>query len=194
MRQKNCKKFTYQTRIQTEKELDEILTKTAYLLSKVERHLFKDLYQNKKNINDLKSSYITHFDITARHFNSCRIKPEGKVLSLKEIQKANISLLEIKIKKLKKHIKNLKNSFTIHQKKRRLFLLENKLEKLKKVKKENKVSLCFGTKKLFRKQFSLRETGYGSHEEWKKDFLDKRNDSFFIVGSKNLFKIFLKVI
>jgi len=48
MRQKNCKKFTYQTRIQTEKELDEILTKTAYLLSKVERHLLKISIKTKK--------------------------------------------------------------------------------------------------------------------------------------------------
>jgi hypothetical protein len=111
MQQKACKPFTYRTRINTCKELDDDLTKCSYLLSKVERSLFKDYYQKNKNINELKSFYIKRFGITARQFNSCRIKLKGKVSSFKTLLKERTSNLETRIRKLKKHIKNLKDPF-----------------------------------------------------------------------------------
>jgi len=185
MQQKTSKIFTYQTRPKIDDKSNKTLTEMSFLLSKVERSLFKDLYQNKKNINDLKSSYIKRFGITARQFNSCRIKLEGKIRSYKELLKERISLLESKLRKLKKHIKNLKSSFKSHQKKRRFALLEQKLEKLKKDKEENKIRLCFGSKKLFRKQYHLEENDFSSHMQWKKTWKDKRNDSFFLIGSKD---------
>jgi len=81
MQQKASKSFTYQTRPFIKEKLDDILSNQAILLSKVERHLYKDRYQKKKNINELKSLYLKRFGITARQFNSCRIKLEGKVRS-----------------------------------------------------------------------------------------------------------------
>lgn len=177
--------FTYQTRIKTNNELDEVLNKTAYLLSKVERYLFKDYYINNKNLNELKSLYIKKFQITARQFNSIKSKLEGKVRSYRELLNERIPLLESKVRKLKKHIKKLKDKYKIHQKKRRLFLLEKKLEKLKKDKKENKIRICFGSKKLFRKQFELEKNGYETHKNWKKEWDHSRNNSFFLIGSKD---------
>ena len=83
MQQKTSKIFTYQTRPEIDDKSYETLIEMAFLLSKVERNLFKDLYQKNKNINELKSFYIKQFGITARQFNSCRIKLEGKVRSYK---------------------------------------------------------------------------------------------------------------
>ena len=185
MQQKASRPFTYQTRPFIDDRLDRILTNEASLLSKVERKLYKDLHQKNKSLNELKSDYLKHFGITARQFNSCRIKLEGKVKSGKELLKRNISLLEGKIKKLKKHVQKLKDPFKSHQKKRRLFLLESRLKKLKKDREENKTRICFGSKELFQKQFHLEENGYLSHAEWKKDWTDARNSGFFIVGSKD---------
>jgi len=124
------KKFTYQTRFGVGEEPEKLLSNTACLLSKVERTLFKDLYQKKKNINELKTFYLKQYGITARQFNSCRIKLEGKVLSYKVLLTDRILNLDQKIKKLDKHIKRLKDPFKIHQKKRRLALLKTKYEKL----------------------------------------------------------------
>ena len=185
MPQKACKPFTYRTRINVSDEVDGDLTKCAYLLSKVERSLFKDYYQKNGDINDIKSSYIKRFGITARQFNSCRIKLKGKASSFKALLKERKSNLETRIRNLKKHIKNLKDPFKKHHKKRLLFKLEKKLELLTKDVKDNKIRICFGSKKLFRKQFSLEENAFSSHEEWKKTWQDKRNDSFFLVGSKD---------
>lgn len=185
MQQKTSKIFTHQTRIKINNQQDTTLTSIACLLSKVERTLFKDYYQKNKNINELKSLYLKQFKITARQFNSCRIKLEGKVKSYKKLLDNQIFLLEEKTKKLKKHLKRVKNPFKCHQKKRRLFLLEKKLENLIKDKKENKIRICFGTKKTFHKQFNLKENEFSSHLQWKETWENTRNDSFFIIGSKD---------
>ena len=179
------KKFTYQTRFKVGEEPKKLLSNTACLLSKVERILFKDLYQKKKKINELKAFYLKQYGITARQFNSCRIKLEGKVLSYKTLLSDRILDLEQKIAKQEKHIKRLKDPFKIHQKKRRLTLLKTKYEKLLKDKEEGKIRICFGTKKLFHKQFYLEENGFASHAEWKENWEESRNGSFFLVGSKD---------
>lgn len=185
MSQTASKSLTYQTRLHIEENANLILREYACLLSHTERCLFKDYYQKSKNINDLKSSYLKKFNITARQFNSCRIKLQGKVRSYKAILKDSIVELESKIKKLKRHIKKIKDPFKVHQKKRRLFQLEQKLTQKKQDLEENKLRICFGSKKLFRKQFHLEENGFSSHLEWKALWEEKRNDSFFIVGSKD---------
>ena len=187
MQPKHSKKFTFQTRFKTSEDQNKILSESAFLLSRIERLLFKDLYQKKQELNALKAAYLKKYQITARQFNSCRIKLEGKVLSYKRLLQERILNLNCKIKKLKKHLKNLlkKNPFKIHQKKRRLFLLEKKLEKLKKDQEEGAVRICFGTKKLFRKQFNLEKNGFSSHDQWKKEWEENRNSSFFLVGSKD---------
>ena len=185
MPQITSKSLTYQTRLHVEENADAILGEYAYLLSHVERSLFRDYYQKNKNLNDLKSSYLKKFNITARQFNSCRIKLQGKVLSYKVLLKESIIELESRIKKLKKHIKKIKDPFKAHQKKRRLFQLEQKLKQKKQDLEENKLRICFGTKKLFKKQFHLEENGFSSHAKWKALWKEKRNDSFFIVGSKD---------
>ena len=185
MQQKDCKQFSYKTRINVSEALNKDLTKCAHLLSKIERTLFRDFHKKNISINKLKSFYISHFGITARHFNSCRIRLQGRVRSFKELLKKQIPLLKKKIGKLKKHVKKIKDPLKKHQKKRRLHQLENKLEKLEKNEKEGNISICFGSKQFFRKQFSLEANDFASHAEWKKEWEDKRNDSFFLVGSKD---------
>lgn len=185
MQQKNSKQFTYQTRFKTSEDQDQKLLKSAFLLSRIERLLFKDLYQNKKNLNELKVLYLKKYQITARQFNSLRIKLEGKVLSYNRLLSERIQLLKFKVKKLRKHVKALKDPFKVHQKKRRLFILETKLKKLQNDQEKKIIKLCFGTKKLFQKQFHLKENSFSSHAEWKKAWEEARNSSFFLIGSKD---------
>jgi IS605 OrfB family transposase len=187
MQLKTSKQFTYQTRFKISEDQDQLLSSSAKLLSQVERQLFKELYQNpqKPNLNELKATYLKKYQITARQFNSCRIKLEGKVRSYKSLLHENIQLLKLKITKLTKHIKGLKEPFKIHHKKRRLCALEKKLEKLQKDQEMGVVRLCFGTKKLFHQQFYLEKNGFSSHEEWKKTWQAARNCSFFLIGSKD---------
>jgi hypothetical protein len=48
-----------------------------------------------------------------------------------------------------------------------------------------KISLCFGSKHLFQQQFHLQENGYQNHEEWLAKWQFARNNSFFLIGSKD---------
>ena len=102
MQPKTSKQFTYQTRLKTSEDQDKLLSLSVKLLSQIERHLFKELYQNSKkpklDLNALKASYLKKYQITARQFNSCRIKLEGKVLSYRRLLKERIQLLETKVK------------------------------------------------------------------------------------------------
>ena len=45
--------------------------------------------------------------------------------------------------------------------------------------------LCFGSKRLWRKQRNLEANGYGSHQEWLRDWQDARSDEFFVLGSRD---------
>ena len=48
-----------------------------------------------------------------------------------------------------------------------------------------RVRLCFGSKKLWRKQHNLEANDYASHEEWQRDWRDARSDEFFVLGSRD---------
>ena len=48
-----------------------------------------------------------------------------------------------------------------------------------------RVRLCFGSKRLWRKQHRLGENGYASHREWLADWRDARRDEFFVLGSRD---------
>ena len=48
-----------------------------------------------------------------------------------------------------------------------------------------RVRLCFGSKRLWRKQHRLGENGYASHREWLADWQDARSDEFFVLGSRD---------
>ena len=45
--------------------------------------------------------------------------------------------------------------------------------------------LCFGSKRLWRKQYHLEANGYTSHEEWLRDWQATRSDEFFVLGSRD---------
>ena len=180
--------FTYQARLNLTPEQDEILESYANLMSKIERKLFSEIMAGKKS-SDMKSIFLKHFGITARQFNACRIQLEGKMASIKERQEGLIEGTTLSIKNLEKKIKQLEKNKTkkllIHQKKRRLCHLKNKLKNQIEDQKSGRIRLCFGSKKLFHAQYALEANGFKSHQEWQNEWRRSRNDSFFLVGSKD---------
>jgi IS605 OrfB family transposase len=176
--------FTYQTRCWVDAPADHLLIQMAEILSSAERRLFKDLSTGKK-ISDLKADYIKNYQITARHFNAIRVQLEGKIASAKERQIAHASLLKEKIASLATKLTKLRNPHKVHQKKRLLFHLDQKLKKLQSAMDLKKISLCFGSKHLFQQQFHLEENKYQNHEEWLAKWQFTRNNSFFLIGSKD---------
>ncbi len=175
---------TYQCRIATDSGTDAALTAYAALYSKAERTLFARLRAGG-NLTDLKREFIPKFGITARQFNAMSAELKGKIASIKERRTGLIQEMEKRIGKAKNVLAEITDPAKRHQKKRRIANLVTRLDQLKADKEADNVRLCFGSKKLFRAQFSLEANEYVSRADWKKDWQQARSSQFFVIGSKD---------
>ena len=178
---------TIQTRAAIDEDLDQILSLFATLMGRVERSLFADLRKGRL-ANECKSSYLKQYEITARHFNSLRVQLEGKISSARECQKNNIQNLKLQISALDHFLKkkaSRSNPKAVQQKRRRLFRLEAKLKRLEEDVAQNRVRLCFGSRRRFRAQYYLEANGYRDHKEWREDWMASRTNNIFLLGSKD---------
>ncbi len=73
----------------------------------------------------------------------------------------------------------------IHQRKRRRAILIQRAAVLRWRLTDPTPGICFGSRKLFRAQFSFEANGYSSHDEWLTDWQKSRSDHIFCVGSKD---------
>ena len=209
---KEEKVFTYQTEISLNEEQETSLSSMAAYLSHVERCLFAE-YSKGKSLASCKNSFLKKYKISARHFNAIRAGLEGKIASITALNEESIEKLKKALQKMDKKSKSLqkkikaysaiqaeavsskepvkialdlsKERLQLHRVQRSAIKTKHKLDRLLQEQKEGKVRLCFGSKRLFRKQFHLEENSYKSLEEWKKDWKESRNNAFFTLGSKD---------
>ena len=116
-----------------------------------------------------KSEYLRRYGIPARVFNAVRVLLEGKVSSVREQQKLRLDDLQRRMARAEKQIADAADCGRldqVHQKKRRLANLRHRLSALEADIAAGRVRLCFGSKRLWRKQRNLEANGYGSHQEW----------------------------
>ena len=160
-----------------------------------------------------KSSYNTHlqrkFCISKRMANSVIADVVGTYNAMLELKKYELSQLDGKIdgshKKLEKYnlrLERFKNvdinrlskqdrrtykrlRFAVWQRLRRINRLKQKRDVLERNIQNGKVSVCFGTKKLFKAQWFLEENGFASHEEWLKTFRQNRDKNILFLGAKD---------
>ena len=183
---------TYQTRVRNYLGVeraagDAALSAYAELYGRVQRKLFAQVAAGRSAAS-LKNEYLGHFDIPARMFNGVRVSLEGKVASVKEQQKLRVDSLGRRIGRAEGQIAEAAERGRwdqVHQKSRRLAALESRRAKLQEDMVTGRVRLCFGSKRLWRKQHSLAENGYASHGEWLRDWREARSDEFFVLGSRD---------
>ena len=183
---------TYQTRICNFAGVDpasgeELLTDYGALYCRIQRRLFAEVAAGRSAVS-LKQAYLRRHRLPARLFNAVRVSLEGKVASVGEQQLLGRDDLQRRISRTQDQIAKAGTGVRrdwLHQKKRRLTNLKGKLEKLESDIDSDRVRLCFGSRKLWRKQHHLEANGYSSHEEWLKDWRNARNDEFFVLGGKD---------
>ena len=176
---------TYQTLLPV--NIYPFLDSMAALYSQIERDMNACLMRGEK-INVIEKSLQSKYKVDSTTARNVYHNLKGKHSSIKELRKTQAKELKGTIRSIKAAIKKRqkkkqltqKDRFFIHQKKRRLSIKLQKLEKLT----ESRISLCFGTKKLFLAQYHLEENGYSSHEEWLTDWKRARVSNFMMVGSK----------
>ena len=173
---------TYQARLKgISPTQSALLDQYALLFNKVEHNLFADSIECK-NVGKLKPAYCAKYNITARQYNSVAYNLKGKIASIHELKTLHKTELKARIAKAEKVIKKTKHKFKLHHKKRRLVAMKTKLAKLENT---DKVSMCFGSKKLFKAQFHLKENKYESHSDWLEDWTKARSNQFTVIGSKD---------
>ena len=159
----------------------------AAVAGRVQRKLFADVVAGRSAAS-LKSDYIKKHGIPARMFNGVRVSLEGKVASVRESQRLQQDSLQRRIARAQRQVSDAAEHGRwdqVHQKKRRLANLRHRLVGLEADIAEGLVRLCFGSKRLWRKQHHLEANGYGSHEEWLSEWRAARSDEFFVLGSRD---------
>lgn len=203
------KTYTVSTRLIKTDEFLDYFEPLLAKYSKILRLAFKDV--QRYPIKDLKSKngYQAKFNIDARTANSILRTAKGLVNSHEELKKYELSQLKFKVKNLeytinseKRNINSLKklateNSLSYFQLKsykklkqnlyllcQKLNRLNQKVDKLRSYIQSKNFSMCFGTKKLFRKQHLLKENNYPTHEKWLNTFRKNRDKYITYLGSK----------
>lgn len=140
------------------------------------------------------------FGIKERTANSLVKTVEGRRKSLLELKKIELSSLKEKLKskkkKYQKRIKKLnkmkekaarnklseqelvfyrKEKRTLHFMKQSIDRMESRKMKLEETIKSKKLSMCYGTRKLFNAQWHLKENGFKNHKEWRHEFRRSRD-------------------
>ena len=183
---------TYQTRIADFGDMDRAvgysaLAAYAQLYGRVERKLFADFSAGEAPAS-LKKEYLERYGIPARMFNGLRVSLEGKVSAVQKTMGLRLDNLQRRIARAELEIAKAVERGRlnqVHQKRRRLANLRFRLAVLEADVAAGRVRLCFGSKRLWRKQHDLEVNGYGNHEEWLSDWRDARSDEFFTLGSRD---------
>ena len=183
---------SYQTRIAAYEGIDRAvgdaaLSAYAALYGKVQHKLFADVAAGESAVSK-KSEYIEKHGIPARMFNAVRITLDGKVSAVRESQLLQLDSLRRRVSRAEKQVLEAEQGCQwrqVHGKRRRLANLKFRLSGLEADLAAGRVRLCFGSKKLWRKQHHLEQNGYASHEEWQQDWRDVRSNEFFVLGSRD---------
>ena len=183
---------TYQTRIAVYEGIDRAdgdaaLSAYAALYGEVQRKLFADVAAGESAVSK-KSEYIEKHGIPARMFNAVRITLDGKMSAVRESQFLQLDSLRRRVSRAEKQVLEAEQGCQwrqVHGKRRRLANLKFRLSVLEADLAAGRVRLCFGSKKLWRKQYQLEANGYGSREAWLEEWRDVRSNEFFVLGSRD---------
>lgn len=200
-----------QTRLKLSFELKDYLDDYIVFYNQIQRRVFQDFKHGIPQEMGM-SRYITYicnmYGVLKRTANAIRYDMRGRIKAYMQLKKTELKQLEIKIQSVQKKVRKLEiivnklkplaalnqldeialqeyrnTKASLYYRKNRLNKLKQRKDVLKQQIKDKKISLCFGTKKLFDVQNRLAENGYRSHEKWLHDFQRKRDSGIFFLGS-----------
>ena len=183
-------------------ETESSLSAYAALFGRVERKLYASLCADKMTANERKSHFIRKHQISGRQYNAILRTLTGKLDSKRELDKLYQSEKKERIEAVSGTISRLQSQadmlsktggvpseiqkirFKAHQKSRYRARLAEQLEKI--ASNTGKIpAMCFGSKKLFGKQFFLKENNLKNHNEWLEEWQSARSSQFMVLGSKD---------
>ncbi|MEM9219799.1 MAG: hypothetical protein AAGD25_36410, partial [Cyanobacteria bacterium P01_F01_bin.150] len=187
---------TFQTKLPI--ALSEFLNAQDELYGRIELDIFVHVNSGQP-FSSLEKTLQAKHGVDSTTVRNCWHNVKGKIDAVKALHDETIAQLKRSIAALKQSIAAKEKKLTklrvtkepsweirraIHGKKRKLATLESKLEKAIAQKQDGRVSIAFGSKKLFNAQHHLEANGYANHDEWLADWRDARSGNFLMVGNK----------
>jgi IS605 OrfB family transposase len=204
--------FCLQTRLEKSNKLDEFLEKSLSIFSSIYRATYQTIRYIDASYNfvEHRKELQRMHNISGRMANTIIRSCKGRYEALKELKIHELKQLKVKITSIEDKIAELidkvstgalkasKNQLNEDQlskyrnNKKKLFYLKQKLNKLKMKYSQreidirnNKLSLCFGTKQLFKAQYHLKENGFKNHNQWLKAYRNFRDKNIEWFGAKD---------
>ena len=205
--------YTVSTRLQVQSPLVGYMKEYINDYNKIYRYAWQ-VYTSPMYDFATDSKFRTHlcerFGILGRTANSMIREIKGTIEAYLELKKTELQQLERKIEKNEEKVKQLeleinrmkpkitKNQATKQELekyrvgKQSLYFQKNKLNQRKQQRNHlkyqleyHRISLGFGGKSCFRKQYFLRENQYKFHLAWYDDYRKQRDKNVYYLGSNN---------
>jgi IS605 OrfB family transposase len=132
-----------------------------------------------------KPAFMREFGLTARQFNALAKTLDGIHASYRERLPQLIDEDRNRLASLKRRLARTDDRSNVHQVKRRIARIAERLKARQAEQSAGAVRIAFGTKKLFRAQYALEESGFADHAAWRSAWREARSDQFFVLGSKD---------
>ena len=207
------KTYTVSTRLQGNSSLVHYMKEYIEDYNKIYRYAWQ-IYTSPRYAFATDSKFRTHlcetFGILGRTANSMIRDIKGTIEAYLELKKTELQQIEKKIAKNEEKVKQLeteinrmkpkiiKNQATKQElekyrtKKQSLYVQKNKLNQRKQQRnnlkyqlEHHRISLGFGSKSFFRKQYFLKENQYQSHLDWYQEYIKQRDKNVYYLGSNN---------
>ena len=183
---------TWQTRIRDFDGMDRtvsdgLLSAPGELYGRIERGPFAQV-EASGPVLSLKQEYLHGHGIPARMFNGVRVSLEGKLSSVKGAMELGRDSLQRRTARCQGQIARAGEGVPrqwLHQRRRNLGNLKEKQERLEPDMAAGRIRLCFGSRRLWCKQYALEANGYCGHAEWLRDWRTARSDEFLVLGSRD---------
>ena len=209
------KTFTIETRLEKTKEVEDYFSNYLKEYNVIYRVMWHKMIAPDYRVRYPKDSYFVtemcqRYGVLKRTINSIRYDIKGRIKALLELKKTEREALEIKVKKKEEKVQTLQQNIEImklkvrenqasplelkqyREEKSSLYYQKNQLNRLKQSLEQLKyeiahqtLSLGFGGKQMFRKQYHLEENGYQTHAEWYRDYVQQRDKTIFYLGSSD---------
>jgi IS605 OrfB family transposase len=181
--------LTLRSALKVSPEVDAVLGAYAEHTGKVSRAYFRARHVQREGLSKLKRDFPAKYGLTGRQFNGVRFRVDGQVAGAREAHLLHCTQTEERLERARKSLAALEarmgskrdKARRLHELGRRVERLEQKLEDLEALRVVP--PLCFGSRKLFRAQFSLEANGYADHAAWREGWQKARGSHIHLVGS-----------
>lgn len=196
--------LTSQTRLTLPPAASAQLDAYAQFYAKLLHLLYAQVAARGGKARDHKTEFSRKHGISARLFNALAVELQGIIDGTRELLKLKIEDTHEAIKVSQRALKKIEDKLAavaakkvaltrqaydklIRQaakRRRKLHLLAQKLPRLQERLVANVPGICFGSRKLFAKQYHLAENGFKNHDEWKAAWQEARAHQVAFLGSK----------